>query len=100
MAANYYYYWLNQGSTGEEPNELLGTWFNDYLYSCYGVAAEEIDATHKTQIQFLKDNLLAIMPVQDIVQHCAVANRIMNFPTEGGYNLDDCRAGEDLWINE
>ena len=100
MAANYYYYWLNQGSTGEEPNELLGTWFNDYLYSCYGVAAEEIDATHQKQIQFLKDNLLAIMPVQDIVQPCAVANRIMNFPTEGGYNLDDCRAGEDLWINE
>jgi len=40
------------------------------------------------------------MPVQNISQPCAVSNRIMNFPTEGGYNIDNARGGEDLWINE
>ena len=100
LAANYYIYWLNNGTAGEEPSELLADWFDNYSQSVYSVGADEIADTHAAQRKFWKDNLLAIMPVQEISQPVAVANRIMNFPSEGGYALDDCRGSEDLWINE
>ena len=100
MAANNYIYWLNNGEAGEEGDPVITTWFSDYLQSCFQCSAEEIPAKHAAMIQYAKDNLLAIYPVQDISQPVAVGNRIMNFPTEGGYALDNCRASEDLWINE
>lgn len=97
-ACNYYLYWLYNGASGEEPNEIFDTWYNEYLQKCTQVGAEDIAAAHAEQIQYFKDNLLYIMPVENISQPSAISNRLMNFPSEGGYNLDDCRASEDVWI--
>jgi hypothetical protein len=97
-ACNYYLYYLYNGTSGEEPNDIYKTWYNDYLYKCTQVGSDEIAAAHAEQLQYFKDNLLYIMPVQNISQPSAISNRLMNFPSEGGYNLDDCRASEDVWV--
>ena len=99
-ARNYYNYYLYNGESGEAYNDVFAEWYGTHLYSASSVGSDEIATVHEAQVQFFKDNLLYIMPVQDIAQPSAVSNRLMNFPTEGGYNIDDCRASEVCWINE
>lgn len=97
-ACQYYYYNLYNGDSGEEPNEIFQAWYDDYLFMCMQVSSDEIVSSHEAQIQYFQDNLLYIMPVQNISQPSAISNRLRNFPSEGGYNLDDCRASEDVWV--
>lgn len=95
---NYYLYYIYNGASGEPYNDIFEAWFNEYLYKCTAVGADEVAAAHAEQIEFFRDNLLYIMPVQNISQPSAISNRLRNFPSEGGYNLDACRASEDVWI--
>ncbi|MGI6238537.1 MAG: ABC transporter substrate-binding protein [Christensenellales bacterium] len=97
-ACNYYLYDLYNGASGEEPNEIFAAWYDEYLYRCMQVAADDIADAHAAQIEYYKDNLLYVMPVQNISQPSAISNRLVNFPSEGGYNLDACRANEDVWV--
>ena len=101
-ACKYYDYYNMRGEAGEsyEDCPVMKAWYDEYLYNATKVGTDDLAAAHEAQVKFFKDNLIYIMPVQNISQPCAVSNRIMNFPTEGGYNIDNARGGEDLWINE
>ena len=101
-ACEYYNYYNMRGEAGisYENEPVMKAWFDEHLYGATKVGTDDLPATHQAQLDFFKENLLYIMPVQNISQPCAVSNRIMNFPTEGGYNIDNARGGEDLWINE
>lgn len=99
MACNYYLNWLFNGEQGEERTGIWADWY-DILYSVTRVPYDEAAEQHAKQKAFVKENLLAYYPCLDITQPSLVSKRLRNFPTEGGYNLDNCHASEVCWIDE
>lgn len=96
----YYYYYIYDGTQGEQPNEIFQTWYDDYLWSVTRAPGEEAAEVHAAQKAYFKENLLYYTPCLDITQPSLVSKRLRNFPTEGGYNLDNCHASEVCWIDE
>ncbi|MGI6173620.1 MAG: ABC transporter substrate-binding protein [Christensenellales bacterium] len=99
MACNYYLDWLYNGEKGEESPELFKEWW-EILYSVTRVPYEEAAAQHDLQRAFCKEHLLMYAPCLEITQPSLVSKRLRNYPTEGGYNLDNCHASEVCWIEE
>ena len=99
-ARNYMLYYQNGGTQGEQPNEIFQTWYDDYLWSVTRASADEAAEVHAAQKAYFKDNLLYYTPCIEITQPSLVSARLRNFPTEGGYNLDNCHISEVAWIDE